>query len=72
MRHLLDIPTVALRLGVRSHQVKKMVAAGQIPHVCLPDGTVGFRADDLDEWLALLSRPGSLPTHSHEKGRCHE
>jgi len=53
---LLDFYAAALHLGVRRLQLKRFVAAGQIPHASLPDGTVMFDEADLDAWLRNLPR----------------
>ncbi|MDP9403504.1 MAG: helix-turn-helix domain-containing protein [Actinomycetota bacterium] len=54
-RPLLDLPTVAERLGVNQRHVRRLVAERRIPHVKW-GRLLRFDPDELDAWLDRARR----------------
>ena len=54
-RPLLDLPTVAERLGVNQRHVRRLVAEGRIPYLKW-GRLLRFEPDELDGWLDRARR----------------
>jgi glutathione S-transferase len=52
--HLLTVHDVALWLSMPPGRVLRLVRAGQIPHLVLPDGEPMFEAAALAQWADTL------------------
>ena len=42
---------VALRTGLSTRQLKRLVAARKIPHIRYSDRVVRFNRDEIEEWI---------------------
>ncbi len=55
-RSLMDLPTVAERLGVNHRHIRRLVAERRIPFIKWGH-LLRFDPDEIDQWLAELSVP---------------
>ena len=54
---LLDLVSVATRLGVSRSDVARMVRDGSLPHIALPNGEIRFDRRVFEAWLNSRRRP---------------
>ncbi|MBM4033051.1 MAG: helix-turn-helix domain-containing protein [Planctomycetes bacterium] len=54
---LLDLVSVATRLGVTRGDIARMVREGTLPHIALPNGEVRFDPGELSSWIESRRRP---------------
>lgn len=60
MNQLMDLQTVARRLGTTERHLRRLVAERRIPHVKV-GGLLRFDAREIDEWLDAHRRPPVTP-----------
>ena len=65
---ILRLPEVLARVGLRRSTVYQLMDTGEFPaSVRLTPNAVGWRSDDIDDWVAsrvrtCSSRPAQMPT----------
>lgn len=60
MTALLTEQTAARRLAISANRLQKLVREGKVPHIELPDGSIRFDVQDLEDWLESRRR-GETP-----------
>lgn len=61
---LLRLPAVMSKVGLKKAAIYAKASTGQFPKPVKMGGASGWRADEIDAWIAKISaaRPASQPT----------